>query len=123
MAANKFISGFIGGKTVLRVSSPFGAWRKTYAHDGIDIAVPSGTLLRAPIDGYIFKSNVSGRGGLTVTIKIDLSNQTLYFSFMHLHSSSVKEGQYVKAGDVIGTTGGLSQDKPNCGHSTGAHLH
>jgi hypothetical protein len=42
---------------------------------------------------------------------------------MHLHSSSVSVGKFVQAGDIIGTTGGLPTDKPNCGHSTGAHLH
>ena len=51
----KFKRGWIGGKTRLIVSSPFGVWRKLphykekRKHNGIDIAINQGTPIYSPL--------------------------------------------------------------------------
>ena len=42
---------------------------------------------------------------------------------MHLTKCDVHAGQIVKAGDLIGRSGGAVGDQPNAGSSTGPHLH
>lgn len=128
-AFKTFYKGFLVGHPVLYISSDFGKRNidgEIKNHNGIDIAVPQGTVLKAPISGQIITKTVQKDGaGLYVTIKNTQHKQTVYVLLMHLHSveSNIAVGVTVKDGEKIGTTGGDTNDKPNCGHSTGAHLH
>lgn len=82
-------------------------------HLGIDIANKRGTPVYAPQKGVVRlaqKDNYfSGH-----TLIIDHGNH-INTSFIHLHKMLVKEGDYVKQGDIIGTMG-------STGRSTGPHL-
>ena len=101
-----------------RISTEFGSLRtvnheEPTRHSGLDIAVPSGTPVRASQGGVISMArglNVTGN-----TVFIDHGCQ-LYSMYYHLSRISVKVGQTVKAGDVIGKVG-------TTGFSTGPHLH
>jgi murein DD-endopeptidase MepM/ murein hydrolase activator NlpD len=82
-------------------------------HYGVDVAVPTGTLVRAPTAGVITlaESDLFYSGG---TIILD-HGYGLSSSFLHLSKVSVEVGQEVKTGDVIGEVGAT-------GRATGPHL-
>ena len=122
----KFKRGWIGGKTRLIVSSPFGVWRKLphykekRRHNGIDINISQGTPLYAPVGGTLKCSFEEKGAGLYLTIVSD----DIKFFFMHMSKTvvSVNGSKVVKEGDLIGYSGGAKGDK-NAGGSTGPHLH
>jgi murein DD-endopeptidase MepM/ murein hydrolase activator NlpD len=88
-------------------------------HSGIDIAVSSGTPVRAVNAGRVEVAGTVTGFGNAVYIKHDDGFKTIYG---HLSQISVKPNARVKAGDVIGLSGGAKSD-PGHGTSTGAHLH
>ena len=82
-------------------------------HMGIDIAVPTGTDVRAGHDGTVFIGYDAGGYGHYVTLT---GADGLVTKYAHLDSVIASGGQAVKAGDVIAKSG-------NSGGSTGPHLH
>lgn len=123
----KFKRGWIGGKTRLIVSSPFGVWRKLpiykgkkRKHNGIDIAIPQGTAIYSPVSGTLKCLFQKNGAGLYLTIIQD----NIKFFFMHMSKTviPVNGSKVVKEGDLIGYSGGKRGDK-NSGGSTGPHLH
>lgn len=82
-------------------------------HYGVDVAVPTGTPVTAPAPGVITlaEADLFYSGG---TIILD-HGYNLSSSFLHLSEVSVKVGQVVEAGDVIGAVGAT-------GRATGPHL-
>lgn len=82
-------------------------------HDGVDIAVPTGTSLYSAVSGTVTKSYYSDSGGNMVTVQTD-SGWTV--TFMHMDSRTVMEGQRIEKGQHVGYSG-------NTGNSTGPHLH
>lgn len=101
-----------------RLSSKFGnrfhptlyRWR---FHGGVDMACPKGTNIYIPADGEVVKSGWNGGYGNYIKVKHGNGYETVYG---HLSKISVKKGQKIKKGDVIGKVG-------STGRSTGAHLH
>lgn len=85
----------------------------TYRHNGIDIAAPTGTPIKASNTGkVVFVKNMILTGN-TVVIDHGLG----FFSYyLHLDSMQVNVDDMVKKADIIGTVG-------STGFSTGAHLH
>lgn len=82
-------------------------------HNGIDLAVPVGTAIKAPMDGVVSLVNSGGDGGNQIVIR----HTNGYFTgYAHLSKQLVKKGDQVKKGEVIGLSG-------NTGKSTGPHLH
>lgn len=84
-------------------------------HNGLDIANSSGTPIRAAAAGKVIKAASGWNGGYGTSIKIDHGNGYVTH-YAHLSSLSVKVGQTVSAGQVIGRMG-------STGSSTGSHLH
>jgi murein DD-endopeptidase MepM/ murein hydrolase activator NlpD len=82
-------------------------------HRGVDLAADIGTPVYVTADGVI--SQVSRDVGLGKLVKVDHRHgySTIY---AHLSRISVKRGQQVKRGELIGAVG-------NTGYSTGPHLH
>lgn len=129
------LRGFIFGNGILRISSPFGVKRgSNHWHGGVDIAVPSNSLLNSAYDGVVVTKRVpqktasppSRSYGLYLSIESTAPDGTkFYVVYAHLHAiaNGIEVGSVVKAGQTIGKTGGLPSDTPNCGSSTGAHLH
>ena len=83
-------------------------------HSGTDVAVPTGTPIKAPADGVITLADMDMyfEGGL---IFLDHGHWINSY-FMHLSRIDVEAGDFVKKGDVIGAVG-------STGRSTGPHLH
>lgn len=86
--------------------------RQTF-HNGIDLASPVGTPVFATADGVVSAASREGVYGNMIVISHGYNYIT---SYAHLDLISVKEGQSVKRGDVIGTTG-------SSGKSYAPHLH
>ena len=125
----EFQENYVGGEflwpsaTHTKITSKFG-WR-TWSngskdfHTGIDIAGSGayGTNILAANDGtviYVKTTYVAGKGyGKYLIIDHGGGYSTLY---AHCSSISVKTGQVVKRGDVIGKVG-------STGNSTGPHIH
>lgn len=94
--------------------------RNNRQHKGLDLGVQSGTQVLAPQDGTIKTSQITqgNCGGLIEITHAD----NITTRYCHLKNLNVKAGQTVKAGQVIGLSGGAAND-PGKGLSTGAHLH
>ncbi len=101
-----------------RILSFFGDARDGGArrHEGIDVFAPRGTPLLAASDSTVIRVGVRDRGGNIVTLRDDARDLLLYYA--HLDEQLVRQGQRVRAGDAIGTTG-------NTGNAvtTPPHLH
>ena len=82
-------------------------------HYGLDVAVPTGTPVTAPANGIVTLADedLYYSGG---TIIID-HGFGIFSSFLHLSEVSVKEGQTITRGDIIGAVGAT-------GRVTGPHL-
>jgi murein DD-endopeptidase MepM/ murein hydrolase activator NlpD len=83
-------------------------------HWGVDLACPYGTPIHAAADGIVIRSGFD-TGGYGNVIMIDHGGgiETIYG---HASSLKAKEGQHVKAGDVVSYIG-------STGYSTGNHCH
>ena len=82
-------------------------------HNGVDLAAPKGTAVYAARSGVVRLAGSDRVYGNYVIIKHDNNTESLYG---HLESYSVKKGQTVEKGAVIGKVG-------TTGLSTGPHLH
>jgi peptidoglycan LD-endopeptidase LytH len=87
-------------------------------HEGIDIFAPEGTAVLAAADGVIVGRDSSALGGVSLYHR-DLDQRTIYF-YGHLqrYRGDLKEGDLVRAGDVIAYVGQTGNVPP--GHP---HLH
>lgn len=81
-------------------------------HFGMDIAAPTGTLVKAPAGGKVTLARDLYYSGWTLLID---HGQGLSSAFLHLNQVLVKEGDLVKQGDTIAEVGAT-------GRVTGAHL-
>jgi len=82
-------------------------------HTGIDLAAPTGTPIKATLDGKVATSGYSTVFGNYVIITHDGGYQSLYG---HMSQVAVKRGQRLVQGDLVGRVG-------STGYSTGSHLH
>ena len=82
-------------------------------HDGLDIAAPTGTPIRAVECGVVSFSGVQGGYGNMVCVKHSSRFETCY---AHMSRFAVSQGARVQKGQVIGYVGCT-------GSCTGPHLH
>ncbi|MBI2366552.1 MAG: peptidoglycan DD-metalloendopeptidase family protein [Deltaproteobacteria bacterium] len=100
------------------VSSPFGSRADPFSreekfHDGVDIAVPSGTPVKAAAAGKVtFSGQLAGYGNL---VEVDHGNG-LITRYGHNAANLVSLGDEIAAGHPIALVG-------STGRSAGAHLH
>lgn len=111
-SADKFTGKFVWPTGSHTVSSGFGP-RGGRNHDGIDIPVPIGTLVRAAAAGKVEHVGEMSGYGKTIIVRHNSTYRTLY---AHLNAYNVSVGATVKAEQTIARSG-------NTGRSTGPHLH
>ena len=92
-------------------SDPFTG--ETRGHTGMDLAVPTGTPIRAALPGTVTVSQYNSSYGYYVMIDHGNGLSTLYG---HNSQLLAQVGQTVEAGDIIARSG-------STGRSTGPHLH
>lgn len=117
-ALTGFLDGFIWPVEGGRISGRWGGQRilngvPNTPHYGVDIAVPTGTPIRAPAGGVVSFANADMHyeGGL---VFID-HGQGLITMYLHMSRVDVQVGQRVEQGQVIGAVGAT-------GRATGPHL-
>lgn len=95
---------------------------RTQFHGGVDFSARVGTPIYAVADGMVWRTDNNDKGtsrwkkyqyGRYILIKHENNLSTLY---AHLSRAVVKNGDIVKAGDLIGYSG-------NTGYATGPHIH
>ncbi len=104
-----------------RITSPFGmrdhhpirSDSGPVHHDGYDLAAPSGSPFYAARSGRVVSAG--GRGGYGLTVELDHGGG-LSTRYAHASRLTVREGQAVQGGEVLGFVG-------STGLSTGPHLH
>lgn len=95
------------------VNSTFG-FRRWRRHNGIDLDLETGDLVRSAFSGVVRLSRYNRRGfGNYILVRHENGLETIY---AHLKESFVRPGMYVEAGQIIGAGG-------TTGRSTGPHLH
>jgi len=113
-------------RTYLYGASKNNAYR---VHHGLDFWNPTGTPVQAAADGTVVfagkdagtrfgPQTIPGFYGNMVLVKLarQYKGRDLYFLAGHLDSTSVQQGQQIKAGDVLGKVG-------MTGTADGPHLH
>jgi murein DD-endopeptidase MepM/ murein hydrolase activator NlpD len=83
------------------------------SHVGVDIAVPEGTPVRASGGGTVAEASTDDDYGLFVRLRHPDGYETMYG---HASRLLVREGDHVRAGQVIALSG-------SSGRSTAPHLH
>jgi murein DD-endopeptidase MepM/ murein hydrolase activator NlpD len=101
-----WLTGTFGGR-----SDPFS--HEPAFHQGLDIATDKGQHVFATADGTVESASYTGDYGNLIVLKHGFGLTTRYG---HLSGFTVKPGQTVKRGDVIGYVG-------STGRATGFHLH
>ncbi len=89
-----WLSSFFGPRKL-----PNGTWR---FHHGIDMASLSGTPVKAAAAGKVIEARFAHGYGNTVVV---LHNQKYKTRYAHLRSISVKVGQQIRRGSLIGQVG------------------
>ena len=116
----KFIPAIqpIENKDLTHAAAGFGwrmhpIYRTKRFHDGMDFTVPIKTPVRTTGNGVVTETRFAGAQGIKVIIDHGYGYKTVY---AHLDEFTVKQGQKVNRGDVIGKVG-------TSGVSTTPHLH
>jgi peptidoglycan LD-endopeptidase LytH len=108
----------VEGADISAVGSVFGDPRDGGArgHEGVDIFAPRGTPVLAVADARVTAVQHTRAGGRVIWLADAARNISYYYA--HLDEQHVRQGQYVSAGDPIGTVG-------NSGNAGGTrpHLH
>ncbi len=100
------VSSLFGNRTKRRRQSGF--------HEGIDIAAPRGTPVKAARAGHVIYAGnrIRGYGNMIIVRHMD-DYSTVY---AHLSKMNVKKGQFIARGQKLGAVG-------RTGHASGTHLH
>ena len=88
-----------------------------YFHKGLDFAANQGSIIKSPEDGKVVLVGLQSKGFVVNgnCIFIDHGHGVIS-GYLHLSSTSVKEGDFVKKGQRIGKVG-------STGIASGPHLH
>ena len=122
--ANEFTTINLWPLNNTKINSPFGPRNigggASKNHGGVDLYAKSGTPIYSVANGVVKSARDTTPNGCGGFIQIDHGkHQTKY---CHVRKWVVKEGDEVIKGQLIGYTGGGTND-PYKGNSMGAHLH
>ncbi len=97
---------------VSNISSTFGQ-RGSRFHTGTDMPATRGTPIVAVMDGRVLSTRYEGGFGRTICME---HRDNFFTRYAHCSEILVKEGDFIRKGQVIGLVG-------STGTSTGNHLH
>jgi septal ring factor EnvC (AmiA/AmiB activator) len=103
----------VSGRLLYRFGRVTGANRTTTRWNGIGIAAPAGTPVRAAAPGEVVVAEAIGAFGVTVIVQHGAGDYSVYGS---LARADVRRGQRVAKGQPVGTVGAADPDLP-------PHLH
>jgi murein DD-endopeptidase MepM/ murein hydrolase activator NlpD len=103
-----------------KITTPYGKpgkmWKIGY-HGGVDYACPTGTEIYAARKGKVLEAGTSVTWGPSYGTAVVIDHgKGVRAVYAHLSKTSVKVGEMVKGGQVVGLSG-------NTGNSSGPHLH
>ncbi|HIJ94578.1 MAG TPA: M23 family metallopeptidase [Desulfuromonadales bacterium] len=104
------VGGTVTSLVGMRIDPIDGVWRQ---HNGVDIAIPTGTAVMPVAAGVVIYCGARSGYGNTVIVEHDNGIVTLY---AHNSQILVSQGQPVTAGSTLALSG-------STGRSTGPHLH
>jgi len=104
---------FVFPCTFEEMVNAYGETAKGDFHPGVDLALEFPTLVKSCFDGVVRMAKFYGDYGLLVVVRHYNGLETVY---AHLDKISVKPGQIVNAGDVIGQAGNNENAKQNTLH-------
>ena len=108
--SGKVLNGYSGDELVY--SKTLGDWR---THNGIDYACAKGTDVSSPVAGKVVLAGSDGSWGPTVALK---DAQGRLWRLCGVADPTVKEGDTVEAGQILGKTGSVS-----CECAEESHIH
>jgi len=105
-----------------RFHDPTYPYRHIFEHSGLDIRAGQRTPLKAAASGYIARARVCYTASCYGYVMIVHSGgiSTLYG---HMSQITVKDGQFVTTGDLLGYSGGMPGTNGAGPFTTGPHLH
>ncbi|HEY8520822.1 MAG TPA: M23 family metallopeptidase [Gammaproteobacteria bacterium] len=108
----------VDGHDIRAIQSGFGAARDggARAHRGVDIFAARGTPALAAADAWVTRVETTPRGGNVVWLQPLFGNMRLYYA--HLDTQLVRPGDFVLAGEPVGTVGNTGNAR-----TTPPHLH
>lgn len=115
-------TGLLSRPVIGPITSPYGMryhpiLRRYKLHTGIDFGVPSGTAVRAARGGTVLQSYYNSAYGNRVVVDHGYVHGVyLVTTYNHLSRDSVRSGEKLGRGEVLGYAG-------STGYSTGPHLH
>ncbi|MBD2074981.1 SpoIID/LytB domain-containing protein [Phormidium sp. FACHB-592] len=107
--------------TSVPITSGFG-WRthpitgRRRFHAGVDLGAAAGTPVLSALGGQVVSAAYDGGYGLRILVQSQWGGRSLQTLYAHLSAVTVRTGQMVQPGQVIGRVG-------STGMSTGPHLH
>lgn len=119
------VDGWVSPLAHYYQSSAYGESRGYVQHWAVDLAVGEGTPVRAVANGKVLQVRSGSCGGLVIQIQHYYRGTDYVSLYMHLLSGTVSYKQDVKAGQIIGYSGGGPQEIARYGDrcTSGAHLH
>ena len=106
----------IDGVAHAALQQSFDQARGTGRHEAIDILAARGTPVRAVDAGVVGKLFTSVRGGLTVYHYDPSGAFCYYYAHLDRYADGLREGQKLRAGDLVGyvgTSGNAPKDTPH----------
>lgn len=106
----------VQGVQIGNVRNSFSELRGDHIHEAVDILAPRDTPVVAVEDGKIAKLFFSVRGGNTIYHFDPTETYCYYYAHLDRYASDIREGQYIKRGQIIGyvgTSGNAPKDTPH----------
>lgn len=106
----------VQGVEIGNMRNSFSEMRGDHIHEAVDILAPRDTPVIAVEDGKIAKLFYSVRGGITIYHFDPTETYCYYYAHLDRYAIDIREGQYLKKGQVIGyvgTSGNAPKDTPH----------
>jgi murein DD-endopeptidase MepM/ murein hydrolase activator NlpD len=85
-------------------------------HEAVDILAPRGTPVHAVVDGVVKKLFLSKPGGITVYQFDVCEERSFYYAHLDRYAKGLKEGRFLKRGEVLGYVGFTGNANPKAPH-------